>query len=667
MLNSISIHIRGCLLLFTALVLFSFPSGAQRFFSVVFDQLPKDMQMYAREANNLAEIPISGVIEVPDWNHMSVVTYRNDERYGYQRSALNYGGKTQARFSMKTTIEAEIAEYSVEVWACKQTDSVLIVRRTDVAAGDFYLIHGQSNGAAIKFDVWGDKYCRTIARIPDNDPVRTPGDTLWIQSSWSHPYAGAWGIHLQRLILEKHGIPTTIINASLPGAKISYFLQRNGSNPADPYNLYGSLLQKLNVARPKTVKGFFWYQGEQEALENIPGYDLSFDQLYQYWRQDFTNVENFYVIQTNILYSPLSPSIRDFQRRTKYLYEKTDHFSTLGLDLEDDGVHYPLEAYKELGRRIFYFLEPRHYGAEPNPEVECPDVQKIFYTTSAKDEIALVFQPGQRMEWPQDSLIKGENGADVLISNKDFFYFDGDFSQKAKITAGKAEGNRVTLSLDKGVNAGKLTYLPLEKPENVSVLRGPYIRNSRKLSIFSFADVNIATALATPALTLTGTDAGVRIAWQSVAGADSYVIEKKAGESLFVTLAEKDGGDGSYTDTEVQPNTSYTYRIYAVSADAESGYAVADIVFSPILGSEPLVSNDFLISPNPVRENINLEFSGLQTGKVSLRAVTGLTLFSGTLESKDRYSIPCRQLGSGIYFITFENSEGVITTKKLIR
>ncbi len=667
MLVSIPIPVRGFLPLFTALVLLSFPLKAQRFFSVVFDQLPKDMQMYAREANNLAEIPISGIIELPDWSHMSVVTYRNDQRYDYQRSTLSYGGKTQAGFNMKTTIKAEIADYSVEVWACKQADSVLMVKRTNIAAGDFYLIHGQSNGAAIKFDVWGDKYCRTIARIPDNDPVRTPGDTLWIQSSWSHPYAGAWGIHLQRLILEKYGIPTTIINASLPGAKISYFLQRNSSNPANPYDLYGSLLHRMNVARPKTIKGFFWYQGEQEALENIPGYEASFDQLYQYWRQDFPNVENFYVIQTNILYSPISPSIRDFQRRTRYLYEKTGHFSTLGLDLEDDGVHYPLEAYKEFGRRLFHFLEPRHYGAPPNPETECPDVQKIFYTSSAQDEITLVFQTGQHMEWPQDSLIKGENGADVLISNKDFFYFDGDFSQKANITAGKAEGNRVTLSLDRGVNAGRLTYLPLEKPDNVSVLRGPYIRNSRKLSIFSFADVTIATALATPALTLTGADAGVRIAWQGVVGADSYVIEKKTGGAAFVTLTEQGGSVLEYTDTEVLPNTSYTYRIRAVGAATESAYAVADIVFSPVLGSEPLVSNDFLIAPNPVGENINLEFGRSQTGKVSLRTVTGLTLFSAMIQSGDRYSIPSRHLGPGIYFVTFENAEGSIITKKFVR
>ena len=149
MQNSIFTRIRSFLLL--SLVLFSFPLKAQRFFSVVFDQLPKDMQMYARGANNLAEIPISGIIEIPGWSHMSVVTYRNGQRYGYQRSTLNYGGKDNSNFSMKTTIKAEKADYTVDVWACRQADSVLMVRRTDVVAGDFFPFNKGTNAGGRPF------------------------------------------------------------------------------------------------------------------------------------------------------------------------------------------------------------------------------------------------------------------------------------------------------------------------------------------------------------------------------------------------------------------------------------------------------------------------------------------------------------------------------------
>lgn len=242
---------------------------AQRFYSVVFDQLPKDMQMYARDDDNLARIPISGKIEIPDWSHMSAVVYRNGTRYGYGEAGFDYKGGDTAQFQMEVAIEAEPADYTIEVWACRVPgeDSALIVTRNDIAAGDFYLITGQSNGAALQFDNWSSKYCRTIARIPDNNPATSPADTLWIPSSWSHPFTGAWGIHLQRLILENHQIPTTIINASIPGAKISHFVIRNDNNPADPNNLYGALLYRLNIAKPKRVRGFFGFKGSKKRLK----------------------------------------------------------------------------------------------------------------------------------------------------------------------------------------------------------------------------------------------------------------------------------------------------------------------------------------------------------------------------------------------------------------
>ena len=67
---------------------------AQRFYSVVFDKLPKDMQLYARDNNSFAEIPISGVVEAAGWDHVSVVTFRNQDRISYSKSAIVYGGKT---------------------------------------------------------------------------------------------------------------------------------------------------------------------------------------------------------------------------------------------------------------------------------------------------------------------------------------------------------------------------------------------------------------------------------------------------------------------------------------------------------------------------------------------------------------------------------------------
>jgi len=641
---------------------------AQRFYSVVFDQLPKDMQMYARDDDNLARIPISGKIEIPDWSHMSAVVYRNGTRYGYGEAGFDYKGGDTAQFQMEVAIEAEPADYTIEVWACRVPgeDSALIVTRNDIAAGDFYLITGQSNGAALQFDNWSSKYCRTIARIPDNNPATSPADTLWIPSSWSHPFTGAWGIHLQRLILENHQIPTTIINASIPGAKISHFVIRNDNNPADPNNLYGALLYRLNIAKPKRVRGFFWFQGEQEAIENIPGYESYFDQLYQYWMEDFTSVEKFFILQTNVIFSNTSPEIRDFQRRTKYIYPKTDHFSTLGVPLSDDRIHYLLDGYKELARRLFYFLEPQYYGVDFNPEVRSPAIQKVFYSSPEKDEITLVFDEGQQMEWPADSTVIGRNGADLLISNRDFFFFDRDASAKAPIQQGVAEGNRVVLRLSESVNGKTLTYIPIEEPENLDVPQGPYLRNSRKLGTFSFANVSLLDPLSRPQLDVQLVGAAVQLNWTTVAQAEAYVVERKiVSDSQFTVLTETNSPN--YTDTEVEEGKTYVYRVRAINDEVESTSIEQTVEIEIILGKEPVEDFTFHIVPNPVQDRVRLMFGKPQSGTVTIVSTQGIKLLTRPVISESVVIISAENLSPGSYLAVFEDSKGNQLTRKFIK
>ncbi|WP_353722547.1 sialate O-acetylesterase [Dyadobacter sp. 676] len=343
-------------------------SYAQRFFSVVFDKLPRDMQLYARGDDNLADVPISGVIELAGWDHMSVVTFRNNVRTGYQKSTITYGAGTTGTFSMKPRIKAEMADYSFEVYACHEADSVLIVRRNDIVAGDFYVISGQSNAAATIFGAWSSKYARTVARIPDGNAAITPGDTLWTSAAWSWTYVGAWGLEMQKEILERDSIPTCVINGSLPGKKLSEFLNRDPRDPTS-FSLYGGLLKRVRVANPARIRAFIWMHGEQEVFENIGNYAEEYDQLYNFWKEDYPQVEQFVVVQSNLIIlrgdaaDRVGGSVRDFLRRTKYLYPKTDHFTAIGTP-DYDGVHYHRPGYEEFGRRMYRFFAPTIYGSK---------------------------------------------------------------------------------------------------------------------------------------------------------------------------------------------------------------------------------------------------------------------------------------------------------------
>lgn len=658
------------LLLFIFLSCFGIQAYSQRIYSVIFNQLPKDMQLYARDNNNMAEVPISGYIEIPGWNYFSVITYRNGVRIGYTKSVLNYSGKSSATFDLRPKIKAEMADYSFEVFACRQADSLSMVTRTDIVAGDFYVISGQSNGAATIFGGWSSKYCRTIGRTPDASAAIGAGDTLWIPAAWSWTYVGAWGMQLQRSILEKYGIPTCVINGSLPGAKISQFLDRDAVTPSAPTSLYGLLLNRVSKAKPTRIRGFFWYQGEQEAIEGITTYEQQFRQLYSYWEKDYTMVDEFIVMQINVFWSPVAGQIRDFQRRSKYLFAKTEHYSTLGLPVSDDGIHYLIDGYQILGQRLFEFLGPKHYGST-DAEVSCADVKKIFYSSADKTKITMVFDEGQKLKWPADTSIKGTNGSPVTMSSRNFFYLDGDNSKPASVKSGEAAGNRVTLTMNEAVKAKTINYLPIVKPENVSVFRGPYITNSRGLWIFSFENVAIYDALIIPSLTANESTAGISVdvKWQAATGATTYILEKKTTDAAgFVKVKEFDDKTLIYNDKDVTANVKYTYRIQAISATSESPLVETSVSFSPILAVEPRESNLlWKIYPNPVNDYLDIEFKNSTTGILKIFNLKGQSVHTAELKANKTYSVGSSIWPSGSYIISIKNVNGSTMSQKVIK
>ncbi|WP_439584409.1 sialate O-acetylesterase [Dyadobacter bucti] len=641
---------------------------AERIYSVVFSQIPKDFQLYARGDDNKAEVPVEGVIEVTGWNHMSVVVYRNKVRVGYIKAVLQYTGNT-ASFSMKPTITAEMADYDFEIYACKTDDSTQLAKRTEIVAGDFYVISGQSNAAAVHFGSWSSKYARTIARTPDNEPNIGAGDTLWIQSSWSWPYAGAWGVEMQRDILENHGIPTCVINGALPGSYISYHTERNAANPGAP-SLYGYLYSRIKVSKASRIRAFIWYQGEQEALENIRTYQQEYDKLFNYWQTDYPMVDKFVVVQIPVLFNPFyyAGTLREFQRKTKYTYPKTDHFNVMGLPYFD-GIHYDIKGYQQLGHRFFRYFEPDIYGAADDINVQCPDMKKVFYSSDKKDEITIQYEQGQNMVWPADTLIDDVNGNKFLKGLKDVYFFDGDETKPANIQSGTAQGNLVKLKLTAASTAKKLNYLPAYKGEQIRIYYGPFLKNTKGLGAFSFQEAAIADLLVFSKFEAAESSmATVNVTWTST-GAETFILQRKVdGAADFVNVEGFDGKASSFEDKNVVPNTTYTYRIQAFSAASESVLMTTAVKTSPLLANEPN-NQDILwkVYPNPVTEQIRVEFKNATSGQLQLLSPTGQSLQSAQLVSKKYYQINATTLPSGIYILSLTKSDGVTISRKVIK
>ena len=109
----------------------------QRIFSVVFENLPQDNQLYPRTDKNEAIVPINGQIELANWKYLSVVVFRNKVKYQYQRSEIKYNAKGDiGTFDLKPLIKSELAEYDFQIYASEAgKDSVLMAEKKKYSCG----------------------------------------------------------------------------------------------------------------------------------------------------------------------------------------------------------------------------------------------------------------------------------------------------------------------------------------------------------------------------------------------------------------------------------------------------------------------------------------------------------------------------------------------------
>ena len=73
--------------------------------------------------------------------------------------------------------------------------------------------------------------------------------------------------------------------------------------------------------------------------------------------------------------------------------------------------------------------------------------------------------------------------------------------------------------------------------------------------------------LATPVVSLSGVNSGMRVSWNIVSGADKYRVFRKDGSS-WTRLGDTTGF--SYIDTKAVPGKSYTYTVRCISADGST-------------------------------------------------------------------------------------------------
>ena len=581
-----------CFLFFTV---FAQTSFSQRIYSVVFDNLPQEFQLFPRNDKNLGTISVSGVIEVPDWSYMSVILLREDVKISYSRANFVYPQNSNvAPFKFPDmTIKAEPAEYECQVYACKGGDSVLMVSRKHLVAGDFYIISGQSNATAYNVGnvpyTYKNKYIRTFGLFSNGLNLST-NDTLWNSPDARPPYVGAWGLQIQRQIIENDGIPTCFINGAVPGAFISNHLQRDVNNPSNIGTLYGSLLQRVIKAKALNyIKAFIWFHGEGDILSSSLTYPEDFTKLYSYWKTDYPSISKFVVFQNNIHLSSSRNGAytREFQRRTPSLFPDIITYAVNGAS-GFDGNHHSREGYIQIGNEVYGLLSPLFYNGIEKTNLHSPNLQQAYFNNQNHTSITLEFDKNQEMTISTDTTVKGKTSNNEIIKKvQDYFFFDNDPTKIAKIKNLTANDNRVIINFDEPVVYSKICYLPhsfftLE----INFFIGPCLKNTNGRRAFTFYNVPIgnerAPQLDSPVLTKNIIYFNeIKLKWSTVNNASKYIIERKSGKGNYAQVINLDSLTTEWSDKGLQANTEYTYRIKAQNVFLESDYSSEQQVLTP--------------------------------------------------------------------------------------
>ena len=442
------------------------------------DEKPEDGQFYARDDKGDGTLYYNGTLtEAADLVFLKVSA---DDK-PYKTETAKPAADKSYGFAVK--LKPGLIKYKVEFGTEVGGKETVQQTVNNIVCGDAYIIEGQSNALAIdtgeKSPPETNEWIRSYGRPPAN-PKDAPGN-LWCNPVWKAQKGekaelGWWGMELAKRLLESQKVPIFIINAAVGGTRIDQH-QRNAAAPTDLSTIYGRMLWRVQQAKlTHGIRGILWHQGENDQGSDGPTggygwetYQQLFVEMSAAWKQDFPNVQHYYVFQI----WPNSCSmggrdgsgdmLREKQRTLPQLYSRMSIMSTLGVR-PPGGCHFPLLGWAEFARLIQPLIERDNYGKVPAASTTPPNLRHASYA-GARDTIALEFD--QPVVW-----------ADALAGQ---FYLDG---QKDKVASGSVSGNVLTLKLKEASAAQKITYL-----KEIAWSQDTLLNSANGLAALTFCDV----------------------------------------------------------------------------------------------------------------------------------------------------------------------------------
>ena len=415
------------------------------------DEKPEDNQFYARDDKNEGTLFYNGTLSEPA-DSVFLKVYAGDKLYKTESRPLS----ADKAYAFSVRLKPWLIKYKVEFGSKSGGRETVLHTAVNLVCGDAYLINGQSNAVATDFGkedpTFRSEWIRTFGSMSGSPQgVRLWGNAVHRSRDAEKLQIGYWGMELGRRLVESQKIPICFINGAIGGTRIDQH-QRNPQNPTDMTTIYGRLLWRVEQARlTHGIRGVLWHQGENDQGADGPDGGFGWETYRKYfidlaaaWKQDYPNIQHYYIFQIwprscSMGVNGSDNMLREVQRTLPSCFSNMGVMSTLGIK-PPGPAHYPAAGYAEIARLICPLVERDNYGKVFDKPITPPNLKKAYYTSDRKDEIALEFD--QPMAWN-----------DSLASQ---FYLDGE---KGRVASGAATGNRITLKLTAAATARTLTYL----------------------------------------------------------------------------------------------------------------------------------------------------------------------------------------------------------------
>ena len=399
-----------------------------------------------------------------------------ESQYGTTLRQTPVGGA----YAFTTQIAAGKTTYRLEFGTTTSGTDTVTATATNLVCGDAYIIDGQSNALATD---------NTAPNDSTTDPwIRTYGLTLgwgYAISKGTEMQLGLWGWNLAKYITSTYNMPVCFIQGAVGGTRID----QHQPNPADHsvagslYSIYANIYNRVKGGNlTYGIRGIFWHQGENNSGAADPSGDYDYKAYKQYfvdmsaaWKADFPNFQRYIIWQVMPAPCSMGPKgdqLRDVQRLLPSMYSKMHILDTLGV-AGYEGCHFNPTGYVNFTSRLTPLVDQDFYGVTPGASVTAPILQRAYYTTTARTEIALQFD--QPMAWNSFSTAN--------------YWLD---KVGSKVTSGSVSGNTVKLELSSaGTTTSTLDYLE-DAHWSYTETTSSLLYGANGIPALTFADVAIA-------------------------------------------------------------------------------------------------------------------------------------------------------------------------------